>query len=170
MTSKVAGGSFGNSIRQPIAPRDAKYEPGPNDYRPMIDAIRRHIAAPVIPDPTSPMPSYSKKTKMKKDGEFRSPRPATSKAAGSNHVSPMSRSIIPGPGYYNTSSRINSQMPNSRKTTIAVRLVNPKDKAESDGPGPTYKPIVASTTVHKPAFNIGGNSSQRPELVTKTVI
>ena len=109
VTSKVAGGSFGNSIRPTIAPRDAKYEPGPNDYRPMIDAIRRHIAAPVIPDPSSPMPkSYSKQSRIK-NGELRSPRPATSKAGGSNQTSPMSRNIIPGPGYYNTSSKINSQ-------------------------------------------------------------
>ena len=138
----------------------------------MMDAVKRHIAAPTIPDPSSPVPkSYSKKmTKMKQDGEYRSPRPATSKAVGSHQASPISGAIIPGPGYYNTSSKINSQMPSSRKTTIAVRLVKPQDKPESDGPGPTYKPIVAATTANKPSYNIGGNSIQRPDLVTKTVI
>ena len=137
----------------------------------MLDAVKRHIASHVIPDPTTPMPKYSsKKTKVKQDGDVKSPRPSTTKATGSHHVSPMSANIIPGPGYYNTSSKINSQMANSRKTTIAVRLVKPQDKAESIGPGPTYKPIVAATTVHKPSYNIGGNSLQRPDLVTKTVI
>ena len=48
--------------------------------------------------------------------------------------------------------------------------MQPSDRAESLGPGPTYKPMTQTIMSQKPAYNIGGNSLQRPDLVSKTVI
>ena len=47
--SKIAGGAFGNSTRPFIGQKGSEFEPGPNDYRPIIAAIRPHRPAPKIP-------------------------------------------------------------------------------------------------------------------------
>jgi len=39
-----------NSIRPQLASKGSEFEPGPNDYRPMIAAVRPHRPAPRIPD------------------------------------------------------------------------------------------------------------------------
>ena len=50
MNQKVVGGAFTNSTRPQLAQKGSEFEPGPNDYRPMIAAVRPHRPAPRIPD------------------------------------------------------------------------------------------------------------------------
>ena len=49
ISQKVLGGRFGSSLRPEIAQKTAKNEPEPNDYKPMVDLVKRNVAAPVMP-------------------------------------------------------------------------------------------------------------------------
>ena len=69
--------------------------------------------------------------------------------------------MMPGPGSYDV--RYKTVEARSRKTTIASKLVEPIDKLQTlRSPGPMYKPRTAQILTHKPSYNIGGNTHQRP--------
>ena len=143
VSQKVLGGRFGSALRPQIANKTAKFEPGPNDYKPMINVVKRHVAGPV-------MPAFQDSLLEAKR------RPATSSQI-SKHMDKSSRNL-PGPGQYNPVSSINSQQHNARKSTIGTRFNQAQIQTGMVGPGPTYKPDLNATNVSKPAYNIGGGS------------
>ena len=92
-------------------------------------------------------------------------RPATSSQVSQNREYGKRNPPLPGPGQYNTTSTINSQQLNSRKSTMGSRFNQIQIQTGQFGPGPSYKPGLTVTNVSKPAYNIGGKSQQRPDTL-----
>ena len=77
---------------------------------------------------------------------------------------------VPGPGHYEISHSINSQMKPSRKYSIGLKFRKSQSK-DKKSPGPHEYTINNSQTHYqKPKYGIGGTSLQRPSLVTKSTL
>ena len=77
---------------------------------------------------------------------------------------------VPGPGHYEISHSMNSQMKPSRQYTIGLKFKKSENNVNRS-PGPHEYTINMSQTHNtKPKYGIGGTQVQRPSIVTKSTL